>query len=254
MSRYIQNNQLNNIKTIITKKNQITVWYPFSGKLDRLIQFCNFNHGNFKNNMLILITNQNFQINHNKNTLKFQEKNIINRPCKINYFYDRIKYRQGSELELIEIINNNIEKYKKELNKQITGLEYKVKNWDSERIQGMLFMCNFKFEDVLDGSNTDYAFVSFQGSNVSFLILPVKKSIFYRFLINEKLKINLLISKRHYNTPNYFNNKTIYEFSLFNNILHKANSVVEYFIQENNIYWKFIDFTKKIQYKKANNK
>ena len=196
MNHHVTDDAQSTIKTFMTIKNQVIGWYQFSGSDSGIIDFCNNKYKNSGKPILIIITNHNLMVNIQNNTLKLNGENLLNVRYTVEYFKSRIIFREAYEAELIDLVDNDLENHKRELNKIVNGLEEKVKCWDSERIQGMLFMCGYKFPDILDERTTDIAYVTFPESNISFIFLPITNQALYRYLINEKIKINFFITQR----------------------------------------------------------
>lgn len=245
MKRHVTADAQSTIKTFMTIKNQVIGWYQFSGSDSGIIDFCNNKYKNSEKPILIIITNHNLMVNIQNNTLKFNGEYLLNIPCNIRYFKNLITYREGNEAELIDVVDSNIVKYKNELNKIANGLEDKVKHWDSERIQGMLFMCSYKFIDILDESTTDIAYVTFPVSNISFLFLPVINQVFYRYLRNEKIKIDFFITQRCQKISNEideFTKMEMEEMLSYKNILEEIKLSDKYPISDNTLIWEWRDF------------
>jgi hypothetical protein len=245
MNRNVTIYDLPIINALMKIKYQVVAWYPFTGNDTDFLDFCNNNDGNSKKTTLILFTNDNFQISSDKNTLKLNGKNLISIPCNIKYLKNRITYREGNEAELIDVVDSNIEKYKNELNKILMGFDDKVKCWDSERIQGMLFMCSYKFADILDESTTDCALVTFPKSNISFIFLPVNNHVLYSYLMNQKIKINFFITQRIKEISHKideFTKTEIEDMLSHKNILKEIKLSDKYPILDNSLIWEWRDF------------
>jgi len=211
MNRYTNIHTQLTIGNLMAIQNQVVFWYPAVSLDDDFINFCNTNYGYSKKPTLMIITNNKVQISHKNNSLKIYGKSLIGIPCEIHYFKNRITYREGNETELIKEVDGDLEYYKKELKKLVCGLDEKINFWDSERLQGFLYLCGFKFKYILDEEITEIAYVTFPESNFSFLFLPLENHVFYTYLVVEKLKID------------GFKDKEMKELFLSNNILREIN-------------------------------
>jgi hypothetical protein len=245
MSSDIKFDKCQTINSLITSKNQVIAWYPNIGNDDGFIDFCNSKYKNSEKPILIIITNKNLMVNVNNNTLKLNGENLMNVPCTVEYFKNRIMFREAYETELIDLVDNDFDHHRRELNKIVNGFEEKVKFWDSDRIQGMLFMCGYKFADILDESTTDIAYVTFPENNISFLFLPVINQVFYRYLNNEKIKIDFFITQRCQKISNEIDECTkmgMEEMLLHKNILEEIKLSDKYPILDNSLIWEWRDF------------
>jgi hypothetical protein len=179
----------NALKTILTVRSRQDVWCLLQD-FDEIVAVCNSIENEFNEPTLVIATNEKIQVNCKKKMVSYKGEHLFKVPCVIECFKTRLSYRRGKERELVELVENDLDAYKLELKRLVSGIEPALKSWDSERVQGFLFVCGYQFVEVLSKRLTNFAYVTMPGSCQTFLILPVNIQLFCTYLVQEGLTLD----------------------------------------------------------------